>query len=193
MRSIPDTRIYVKQEDVEKVKSPWEQAKEYYECSHEQTEICYKTYKNGSIHYFNQCLVCGEAIGTAIPHDQVNDKEIVKPWDDRLLTAYRFAVDEMANQLRAERFESWRLRDTGWDRQYNAYLQTDQWRDKRQRVLERDNYLCQACLKRKAQQVHHLTYSFPLGKEPLFVLVSVCNLCHEAIHELQGGREVSGD
>jgi 5-methylcytosine-specific restriction endonuclease McrA len=68
-----------------------------------------------------------------------------------------------------------------WWAEYNDYLKTPQWRDKRTRVLNRDNYVCQACLVNKAVDVHHLTYD-RVFKEPLFDLVGVCKECHEMIH-----------
>ena len=69
---------------------------------------------------------------------------------------------------------------SNWSKKYNEYLQSYQWQDKRLRVLERDNYLCQSCLEQDATQVHHLTYKH-VGNEPLFDLISVCDECHKSI------------
>lgn len=186
LKSIPRNESYVNGDKKDVPKSPYEQAREYYACQHEKAEIRFKVYKNDSHHYFEQCLNCGEAVGSAIPHKEIDAIDDTPPWDERLQLGYRFAIDEMANKIRAEQQQTWRLRNTDWDREYDDYIKTPLWKDKRRRVLERDNYTCQACLKRPAQQAHHLNYRFPLGKEPLFVLISVCQACHEAIHELTG-------
>jgi hypothetical protein len=67
-----------------------------------------------------------------------------------------------------------------WQARYNIYLNSTRWKVKRKKILRRDNYLCQSCLKEKATQVHHLTYA-RAGNEPLFDLTSVCQSCHEII------------
>jgi len=67
---------------------------------------------------------------------------------------------------------------------YHAYLKTKDWFSKRIKVLKRDNFICQACLENKATQVHHLTYD-RVFNEPLFDLVSVCDPCHNSIHNIE--------
>lgn len=172
--------------------TPYEEARAFFRCIHEKTQIRYKVYSNGTQHYFEQCLNCGCQVGTAIPHKNIPSDNVIVRWDEGLEAGHQFQIDEMANQIRAERDELWRNRQTEWDQKYAVYIQSDQWKDKRQRVLKRDNNLCQGCLRRTAQEVHHLTYRYPLGKEPLFALVSVCQYCHDALHELTvTSREVN--
>ena len=72
-------------------------------------------------------------------------------------------------------------RNTVWRDNYNDYMQSPEWREKRKKVLQRDQYLCQGCLRERATQVHHLTYDH-LGNEPLFELTSICDSCHEQCH-----------
>ncbi len=68
-----------------------------------------------------------------------------------------------------------------WWQNYSAYLKTDQWKHKRQQVLERENFLCQGCNYSKAIHVHHTTYE-NLGDELLFQLVALCVQCHNKLH-----------
>ena len=68
-----------------------------------------------------------------------------------------------------------------WWAKYNTYLKSFKWRDKRLRVLKRDNHECKACCRRDAVAVHHLTYD-RVFDEPLYDLVSICETCHEALH-----------
>ena len=70
---------------------------------------------------------------------------------------------------------------------YKYYLQSRAWQIKRQQVLKRDNYVCQACLNVKATEVHHKTY-LHLGDEPLFDLVSVCGTCHNKLTLISKNR-----
>ncbi len=68
-----------------------------------------------------------------------------------------------------------------WWEQYSAYLQTDKWKSKRAKVLERENWQCQGCGFSKAVHVHHTTYE-NLGDELLFQLVALCVNCHNKLH-----------
>jgi 5-methylcytosine-specific restriction endonuclease McrA len=80
------------------------------------------------------------------------------------------------------RWISWKK----WERRRNfyrtEYLKSDDWRRKRYVVLKRDNWRCVYC-GAPATQVHHKKYSKRnIGKEPIDWLVSVCNSCHDSIH-----------
>jgi 5-methylcytosine-specific restriction endonuclease McrA len=77
-----------------------------------------------------------------------------------------------------------------WWADYDAYRQTPEWRERRRLVLERDNYVCQACRQRRATQAHHLTYKH-LKREPLFDLVAVCKPCHDALHNRDQEQEAA--
>lgn len=64
----------------------------------------------------------------------------------------------------------------------NDYLNSDAWQRKRYVVLKRDNWHCVYCGER-ATQVHHKRYAKRnIGKEPIDWLVSVCDKCHNSIH-----------
>lgn len=66
--------------------------------------------------------------------------------------------------------------------QYGLYLQSDEWRDKRGAILERDNYQCRICGDTNNLEVHHLTYD-RVYNESDYDLVTVCADCHEIIHK----------
>jgi 5-methylcytosine-specific restriction endonuclease McrA len=64
----------------------------------------------------------------------------------------------------------------------NEYLKSDEWRRKRYVVLRRDNWHCVYC-GAPAAQVHHKKYARRnIGREPIEWLVSVCNSCHDSLH-----------
>jgi 5-methylcytosine-specific restriction endonuclease McrA len=82
-------------------------------------------------------------------------------------------------EKRNEEFEKKRIEHT---EKYHEYLRTEKWKGKREKVLKRDNNLCQACLINKATEVHHKTYE-KIFDEPLFDLVSLCHPCHSKLHD----------
>ena len=69
---------------------------------------------------------------------------------------------------------------TWWD-DYNRYLMSPEWREKRAKVLRKAKYRCKDCGGR-AQQVHHKTYK-RLGNERLSDLVALCDTCHKKRHD----------
>jgi 5-methylcytosine-specific restriction endonuclease McrA len=70
---------------------------------------------------------------------------------------------------------------------YTPYLNSIEWKEKRNKVLIRDKYICQSCLTNRATQVHHLTYAHVFN-EPLFELTSICVPCHELITKLDNNK-----
>ncbi len=67
--------------------------------------------------------------------------------------------------------------------QYQAYLQSEHWSNLRLKVLERDKWLCQSCMQKKATEVHHFSYE-NLWNERLDELISYCRSCHEQTHRI---------
>ena len=66
-----------------------------------------------------------------------------------------------------------------WDKYYHQYIQSDEWKEKRRQVFERDGYLC--ICGRKSTVIHHKHYK-NIGKEPLSDLISLCEECHFDLH-----------
>lgn len=65
---------------------------------------------------------------------------------------------------------------------YSVYLETTHWKKIRRGTLQRDKRRCVRCKRKKATQVHHLTYERLGGEEPQDV-VSLCGACHTLVHE----------
>jgi 5-methylcytosine-specific restriction endonuclease McrA len=65
----------------------------------------------------------------------------------------------------------------------NVYLKSEEWQRKRYVVLKRDNWTCVYCGE-LATQVHHKRYAKKnIGKEPIEWLVSICDTCHNNLHQ----------
>ena len=68
--------------------------------------------------------------------------------------------------------------------EYDRYFRSDKWRDLRELVLQRAGGICEGCGRRRAIQVHHLTYQHA-GAEFLWELRAICGSCHKRIHEIK--------
>lgn len=161
-----------------------------FDCTHPTTALRFRRRRNGIVCCVEQCLVCGcevRAVGGNAPERLALTERV--PFDEefpeRVQEAHRTAQRQRWAQEQAERNAAWEQaqaeRDAAWWNWYNDYLKSPAWRDRRTRVLERDGHICQACLRREATQVHHLTYA-RVGNEPLFDLTSICTTCHQALH-----------
>jgi 5-methylcytosine-specific restriction endonuclease McrA len=153
------------------------------QCDHSKKAVRVKIQSNGVKNFRWQCLICFENAGClsfaeAKKHLNGSPEE---SWDQDSLDEYRKA------RVERDRDEYLRRREENrdeWFRKYNEHLSSPEWQRKREFVLKRDNYLCQACLRAKATQVHHLSYRFYnlVGSEPAFDLISICDRCHAWIH-----------
>jgi ribosomal protein S27AE len=149
-------------------------------CQHLNTAIRYRDTAAGVRQYRAQCLNCGAGVGMFIKHSDIESPALVEPFDERLEESYNSLKRDRRNDLEFNRIESW------WA-EYSAYLLTPEWRQRRERVLKRDNYQCQACLNAFATEVHHLNYDH-VGNEPLFDLVAICKPCHDALTAMDRSR-----
>lgn len=147
------------------------------ECDHPNKCVRYREATNGSKMFKLQCSRCGEVFGSWIPHDKVLQKDRCEPINDALQYTYRQNKKELTEEINKLIRQA---EDGSWNAQYQAYIRSDEWREKAHLVLKRCNWICEGCGKKKATQVHHLTYK-NLGKEFLFELVGLCSDCHESI------------
>lgn len=66
---------------------------------------------------------------------------------------------------------------------YSAYLQTPEWKARRQRHLKSSGYRCQVCNSPDQPiDVHHRTYE-RRGEEQFKDLIALCRSCHELFHK----------
>lgn len=142
---------------------------------------------NGSYQVRNQCNNCGyvspQSLGgftqiqkDTLPLINVDSREVRQEKIFSFRQATYKKVSDLKEQKRQLEIKEYR----------DNYLQSPEWKEKRLLVLQRDNWICQACRIAKATDVHHLTYDH-IRNEPLFELVAVCRRCHTAIEEMKNG------
>lgn len=147
-------------------------------CEHAVRQLRLRTIQGGSKQWARQCLECGDAMGQAVKREvalaEINGGEIV-PFDDDLRRRYMENRNRFFEERRSARSEQW----WAW---YNDYLLSEEWAERRRKVMHRCGGWCEGCADAPAAHVHHLTYDH-VGDELLFELVGVCEDCHERAHE----------
>lgn len=124
-------------------------------------------------------------------------------WDDSIEEAkdnlgiygYTKNFDEVVNEAK-------NLLSSDAVMKHLLYLKSNEWKIKRKKVLERDNYICQDCLEvikevaklfkkvytkkvdynKRASQVHHLDYSYKQTDLEEEYCISLCTICHQLKH-----------
>lgn len=147
-------------------------------CANHNPVFVKKIKSNGFWMVKKQCLNCGDSSGQ-FKNSICEDINSLPEYNEYLWDEYHAILwDQRKKYMDAQ---AKRRRDHFFY-EHNIYLNSEEWKAKRQMVLQRDNYMCQACLDSRATQVHHLTYKH-WQKEPLFELISVCEKCHNSITE----------
>ncbi|MAS95000.1 MAG: hypothetical protein CMO55_17530 [Verrucomicrobiales bacterium] len=149
-----------------------------FHCSHEDRAVAVKEQKNG-VRYCSQCQRCGEFEMLRAGDLAQSEKAGAIPFDKGIKERWWKARSSRAGDLYDQDREQEKAE---FDRWYQSYLTTPEWRIKRDAVLKRAGHMCEGCLKWKATEVHHLTY-VRVGREMLFDLVAVCEICHREIHD----------
>lgn len=140
-------------------------------CGNNELNFVLFTMVNGHKRVRKQCLKCGNSDATTYKHSLF--KDIFK------LPLYNKELRSNFIQIQAD--NRYIRRDVGAKHYYNdVYLKSNEWKQKRENILKRDEYTCQCC-NEPAQQVHHINYN-NVYKEKEKQLISVCKDCHELIH-----------
>lgn len=67
---------------------------------------------------------------------------------------------------------------------YDSYIHSAQWQDKRKQRLAIDDFKCQMCGNKDNLEVHHVTYD-RLGNENMDDIITLCDKCHTKVHSAQ--------
>ena len=65
---------------------------------------------------------------------------------------------------------------------YDRFLSSREWHNKRIEIIQRDNCQCQICGRKESLQVHHFCY-YDIKMLDDDNLVTLCKLCHEIVSE----------
>jgi hypothetical protein len=149
---------------------------------------------NGGAQVREQCINCGCLKGSSLGGYSLQQKGLLPLADLSRRDIYQSVINEAWKGLSEKKSVGFKnlqeRRKDEWFKEYSVYLQSPEWRNKRELVLRRDNRVCQCCLVNHATQVHHKSYEFVdlSGSEPCFDLVSICKSCHDRIEEMKKAK-----
>lgn len=165
----------------------WEEYKLKYisECEDHLEVWVYDINSAGTYQLRSQCQSCGYSNRKIHKQSELNDFKIKAKLGQlpeyssmRSDSVYNTYYDYISIIHENERSHKKNL----WFSEHNEYLNSEEWKRKRIKILERDKHLCQGCLSRQATEVHHITYK-NWKKEFAFELLSLCSPCHKRYHE----------
>lgn len=156
-----------------------------HECRHEGSTLrnARRTFRNGQVVYCKQCLRCGSVVGKMVGEFKCQDVHGFDPTNTELFDENLSSRiwKETYENLETLRHENDRRKQEEWQEKYREYLRSERWHLIREKVLQRERYLCQGCGDARANEVHHSTYVH-VGDEFLFELVALCSACHRRFH-----------
>lgn len=155
--------------------------KKQYCCKNSRIVYVKRELSNGSCHHKIGCLNCKQTFGgsikkTAIPKNAAIYNVPLKKYEEYEI--WRNALRDKITAFISDKFEQLKI---DYRKNYEDYLNSQTWKLKRLKILQRDKFVCQECFTERANNVHHITYA-NLGDEKDYELVSLCQSCHDKIH-----------
>ncbi|MDA9513493.1 hypothetical protein XI04_10630 [Bradyrhizobium sp. CCBAU 11430] len=106
-------------------------------CEHSSSEVRQRRDGEGAMHFYCQCLTCGKSIGSALR--KVPELASSPPWQDDLENTFHRARGDEYSDLIQKHVRIQKNDEEGFRREYDRYLDSPEWREKRTRVLKRAN------------------------------------------------------
>jgi len=157
-------------------------------CEHCKTEMVFVSYlKSNKAKCFSmQCMSCGFTTGNDFGSSGIPPGTKILEINEELRESFRKKQREEYDKKRASQINEYlekKEKDREeWFNLYNKYLDSQEWKNTRQKSLEHYNHICQGCFTETATEVHHLSYNH-VGNELMFELVPLCFSCHVKAHE----------
>ena len=74
---------------------------------------------------------------------------------------------------------------TTLQKEYHSYLNSTDWKRRRQGIIDRDGGRCRLCNSTKILTVHHRLYEAVRGEEADVDLITLCRKCHDNFHGIR--------
>lgn len=153
--------------------------KEQFACAHHSRELRLRIIADGRSVFYRQCTQCGNADRAISRAEATKELQGAKapPFDDDAEPKWRA-------DMHATYIATYHAIKPGLEVEYQKYLSSPEWREKRDEAINRANRICECCELFPATIGHHLTYD-RIGNELPSDLVAVCFHCHALIHRRQ--------
>jgi hypothetical protein len=149
---------------------------EYFVCEHKNFKPILLEMSNGKFMVKKYCLDCEHTFDNPLKQGGIDLKKLHKTTNEDY-HCYRSKKDHSDQKAIAELTSGrHKLSSLVCKSEYSDYLNSEDWREKRLKILDRDKKVCQIC-GNLAECVHHLTYAH-VRNEYFFELISLCNSCH---------------
>jgi len=148
----------------------------YRACSHPTVATYQRIVRGGQVQVHQICEECWRSVKTLKKSDLP-----IKVFNSLPMITTK-QMDDAAFERERKRYESVHDYNKAWWEWYNEYLNSPIWKSRRDAVLKRSGYKCEACGADHAVHVHHVSYRH-VGAEPFWDLRAVCKECHLVLHE----------
>lgn len=161
-------------------------------CLHRESRVVGITTASGAQGRREQCLGCGKLDTVVLALSQYRDVPNADTDAAQIWRASERGAKAASGDLAKQRYamrQTVKIEDdaTFWG-DYSEYLNSDDWKRQRLRIMRRDNGRCTSQLPgctQQGQQVHHreggFAYKFleVLGATPDYLLTTICTTCHD--------------
>lgn len=140
--------------------------------------------RGGARMYQRQCFRCFHHESQWVKKSDLAPEDIarafprVEPDRERIAKARQSVWDELSGLLENYLLLAFQEEDRQFRLEYDEYIRSPEWANRRALVLARAAGLCEGCRQQPAVEVHHLNYH-TFRDELLFDLVGLCRPCHK--------------
>lgn len=152
------------------------------ECCRNPYKIIVIDRKNHDLYFIReQCMECGGCINKSKPLSSKKYGEQIRGELSEIREEEWWERVRDEKKILADLKKEYRYYNSPWYKYYE-YRSSNNWKEKRKLIFERDNKTCQICKIDTATEVHHLSYQ-NIFNEPLEDLVAICFNCHRKEHQ----------
>ena len=160
-------------------------------CRSDNIEFVRYKFSNNTEHLRKQCNDCGRVLPTGYKRDTVPDFWSLPLVDEDKRQALFESIKRISEAKRVVNY--FRMLRIEKDKKYyrEVYLLSNEWKEKRNAVMEAYQWKCQKCSE-PATELHHNNYD-NIFKEKFEDLTPLCRNCHSNEHPEHQNKIITND